>query len=413
MLPFDSEKSAAPREPKSSRRLGRAPLAAALGLGLALGVGAIGAGCGKTQGSGGAGGFGEGGSGSGNGHPASTGAAGGLSGGGFNPATGSSTGSGADPDAACATSSSEASLIPVAMYIMFDDSGSMSQNNKWNDASAALNAFFADPGSAGLKVALRFFPDGACSDNQCDANACATPAVAMGALTAESAPQDAQEQFLTDVTNAHGPTNGGGTPLYSALEGAEQFAMSYQSAHPDEKAVVILVTDGAPNGCDNNVNDIAQWASQANMQAGILTFAVGLQGSNTQAMNQFAQAGGTGQAFFIGTGTDAEQQLLMALQAIRGQSVSCDFTLPSMDSHGDPIDPSKVNVDYTPGSGGMDETFPQVPNAAACGNGDGWYYDNPQAPTKITLCPHTCQTVQADAGAKIQIIFGCATKVPS
>ena len=71
----------------------------------------------------------------------------------------SGDGSTIDPDAACATASEEATLVPVNMIIMFDRSGSMDQSNKWPNATSALTAFFEDPGTAGLRIALRFFPD--------------------------------------------------------------------------------------------------------------------------------------------------------------------------------------------------------------------------------------------------------------
>src|SRR5438094_799735 len=62
-------------------------------------------------------------------------------------------------DAACAVGSAEATFSPVNMFVTFDKSGSMSQNNKWTDATTAFIAFFRDPGTAGLRVAFRFFPD--------------------------------------------------------------------------------------------------------------------------------------------------------------------------------------------------------------------------------------------------------------
>jgi hypothetical protein len=77
-------------------------------------------------------------------------------------------------------------------------------------------------------------------------------------------------------------------------------------------------------------------------------------------------------------------------------------------SNGQEIDPTKVNVEYTPG-GGMPQTLGQVQDEAHCTNG-GWYYDDPVAPTTITLCPETCQVIQADDQAKIRIVLGCATK---
>ena len=45
----------------------------------------------------------------------------------------------------------------------------------------------------------------------------------------------------------------------------------------------------------------------------------------------------------------------------------------------------------------------------------GWYYDvDPKAgtPTKIVVCPRTCDTLQASRGASIEIKLGCATVAP-
>ena len=92
------------------------------------------------------------------------------------------------------------------MLVMMDDSGSMSDNNKWNQAAGAMKAFFADPAAAGLRVGLRLFPSNeptmGCWDTVCDMNqataitACSTPLVDIAALTAAPAPADAQEAKL-------------------------------------------------------------------------------------------------------------------------------------------------------------------------------------------------------------------------
>ncbi|HEY4122854.1 MAG TPA: vWA domain-containing protein [Byssovorax sp.] len=323
-----------------------------------------------------------------------------------------STSSGTDPDAACAATTAQATLIPVNMYIMFDDSGSMAQDNKWTDASAALKAFFGDPATAGLRVALRFFPDGDCDNSACSIDACATAEVNLAALTADPAPTDTQEQALDDAVDSHGPAGGGGTPLSAALQGAENFAIAYQTANPTEKAVVILVTDGAPNGCDEDPNDIAGIAATAFASNGILTYSVGLEGSNETLMNSIATSGSTSAAFFIGTGSDATTQLVTALTAIEKSQVTCTFAMPMSDDMGNPVDPSKVNVEYTPGGSTMPEDFGKVTNAAACGmSTTGWYYDDNMNPTTITLCPDACTVVQADSGAKIQVLAGCDTVI--
>jgi len=317
----------------------------------------------------------------------------------------SSTGSGViDPDAACATSNSQATLVPVNMFIMFDKSGSMNDNGKWPACTAALKAFFQDPATAGLRVALRFFPDDGCDDVDCSIDACSQPLVALGPLTVDPAPTDAQEQALVSAVDSKGPD--GHTPMFAALGGAEQWAAGYLAAHPTEKVVVVLVTDGEPHGCDEDIDHIAQLAGDG-LGNGVYTYAVGLEGSNEAQMNQIAQAGGTMQGIFIGNG-NAQAELLAALKAIQGSQVACAFQVPTP-PNGETLDPKLVNVNYTPG-GGMTTTLGQVPSAADCGPAGGWYYDNPTNPTTITLCPATCAVVQGDDQAKLDILFGCSTQ---
>ncbi|WP_169796459.1 vWA domain-containing protein [Chondromyces crocatus] len=306
----------------------------------------------------------------------------------------------------CATSSDAATLVPLNMIIMFDRSGSMQSNNKWNSSTAALRAFIQSPEASGLRVALRFFPGTGCTGSSCNVNVCAQPAVDAAPLTSESAPTDAQEQLLISAITSETP-NGGDTPIFAALSGATLWAKNYVAANPTEKAVVILVTDGEPNGCNQNSNAIAGIAEEAFTSAGIYTYAVGLQGSAPNLMNLIADRGGTGQGIFIGAGANAEQELLLALQAIQGSQLACDFQMPQSND-GQMINPNQINVVYT-SEGGNEQIIGQVSSESACGANGGWYYDNPQNPATITLCPTTCQTAQGDNSGGIRIIVGCDT----
>lgn len=302
----------------------------------------------------------------------------------------------------CAATSFEAEAVPLTLFIAFDKSGSMGENNKWNDASTALKAFIQDPSTAGIEVALRFFPLGACNEGECNVSACSTPDVDVGALTAESAPADAQEQALVSTINLVNPS--GGTPMSAALEGARNWASDYRVMHQDKKVAIILVTDGIPMGC-GSINDVANIAADAFSQD-IVTYAVGLQGSQMGDMNQVAQAGGSMQAYFIGNG-NAEQDLLLALQDIRGKSIGCELTLPET-MGGEEIDPSQVNVVFTP-SNGAPQTLGNVADESLCTSAQGWYYDDPANPTKIMLCPAACDLVSGDTTGKLDIQLGCAT----
>ena len=325
---------------------------------------------------------------------------------------GPSAGSGPlDPDAACGVGAENASLAPLNMFVMFDDSRSMDMNNKWVQATTALKSFFGDPATAGLRAALRLFPNDSpmsgCNQTDCSVPACTAMQVPLAALTAAAAPADTQEAALATALSGN-TASGGGTPLSAALAGAEQAAILYQAAHKDEKTVVVLVTDGAPRGCNEDITAIAQLAADAKLSNGLLTYAIGLEGSNESDMDSIALSGGTTKGFFIGTSTNAQSDLLAALSAIRGKNLACDFPMPTA-KPGVSVDPSKINVNFTPG-GGAQTTLLQVPSQAECAQGDTWYYDNPSNPTRIFLCPHICDAARADASAKLQILLGCATQ---
>jgi hypothetical protein len=55
--------------------------------------------------------------------------------------------------------------------------------------------------------------------------------------------------------------------------------------------------------------------------------------------------------------------------------------------------------------------LPKKNDASACDPvSGGWYYDNNASPTKIILCPASCQMVQADQNGKVDILLGCASE---
>jgi hypothetical protein len=328
---------------------------------------------------------------------------------------------------ACATGTASAKLSNVRMLVMFDRSTSMNDEadetagaTRWDLASSALNSFFADPAAGGLQVALRFFPHdlpaAGCNDDACDVSACAQPIVPLGTLAAE--PADAHEAALVAasvlaIPPARGPGQGNnvgsqGTPISAALGGALSWAAAQRSAAPEENAVVVLVTDGQPNGCEEEITTIAGLAQDAFTTSGIRTYAIGLTGSQESDMDAIAAAGGTTKGIFISDGATAKQDLLNALGAIRGSVLDCDFELPKADN-GMQVDPSKVNVKYTP-AGGTQMTLGRVPDATGCGTAPGWYYDNELNPTRILLCPASCNTASVEVDATLEVLLGCVTE---
>lgn len=307
-------------------------------------------------------------------------------------------------DSACAKSTDEAKNVPLDLYIMFDRSGSMA-GPKWSQSTAALQGFFESPKNAGIGVALRFFPDSGCDGTKCSVSACATPKVPLGYLTELSAPTDTHEQALFDAFVGLDPF--GGTPLSVALEGAVVWAKDTLAANPGHKAVIVLVTDGEPTDCNKDGNALVKTAKAAYESAGVVTFALGLEGASKSLLDQIAAAGGTGNGIIIGT-ENAKEELLAALDGIRDKQVACDYAIPESTT-GEAVDTSQVNVLYYPGNGSPKQTLGQVPAATECGDKIAWYYDNPAAPQKIKFCPAACSLVQPDTKAAIQIVLGCNT----
>ncbi len=389
-------------------------------------------------------------------------------------ATGGTSGS-SDPDAACASSTATAMLKTVNMMIMFDRSGSMNlcgdstesggppcadpdtKSTRWLLTSKALANFVKDPQAADLRVALRFFPDDnptpgcdgyadqgtmtggmgmgfggapggvagspagtAGAGPNCDANACTQPLVDIGPLTADAAPMDAQEQKILDAIQSSTPpdsttvTRNPGTPTSPALQGAANWATAYAAAHPNEKTVIVLITDGNPSGCDTNPTNIANIAATANT-AGVSTYVIGVGGFNSTVLNQIAAAGGTKTAFTVSASMDSSTELLSQLVAIKGQALKCELDVPKSDTAGKEIDPNFIQVAYETGPDGMRMTTDLgfVTGADKCGAAPekDWYFDNPTAPTQIILCPAACDSIKADQTASLGITADCKTHV--
>jgi hypothetical protein len=75
---------------------------------------------------------------------------------------------------------------------------------------------------------------------------------------------------------------------------------------------------------------------------------------------------------------------------------------------GGPVDPDRVEFEYTPSQGGGVHKLQRANDASSCGADGGWYYDDNDQPTKLVLCPSTCAMVQADPEPQLDILIACA-----
>jgi hypothetical protein len=315
---------------------------------------------------------------------------------------------------------------PLDIYVMFDQSCSMScpaeqagpglccmggPNQRIDQVRKAMNDFLSNDKSAGIGVGIGYFgyfPTGSASCNPADYAQAAVPIAAL--------PGNAKAL----ETSLAGAIPTGETPTGAAIRGACQYATSWKGKNPGRQVVILLVTDGMPEApvsrnCKPTLADAETAARDCASQNGVATYVLGV-GANLENLKNIAQAGGTDHAYLAGT-KDVSTTVLDALNQIRdGAQVPCKFKVPPPPS-GQTLNPALVNVTYED-TGGGSHLVPSAGSADNCASG-GWYYDNPQNPTSLSLCPSSCDTVTAaliaaavlHTGSKLNIEYGCSTVV--
>ena len=342
-------------------------------------------------------------------------------------------GTGDGGTSACAAENFPGELAPLDIYVMLDQSSSMSDSGKWSSVINALTTFAQSPESNGIGVGIQYFPvpptspiPGACT-TQADCGLYGPCLPGFNACGGSFAPDtscdpldyDEAEVAIAELPgvsgafvgslNAHSPT-GAATPTEPAMIGAASYATAWAAANPTHLTFIVFATDGEPTGCTtNSVNGTAAAAQgAASASPPVKTFVVGV-GSELGSLNQIAIAGGTNNAFLVDTGGDVTQQFIDKLNEIRALG-ACSFLIPVPES-GTP-DFGKVNVALVdPNDPNNSGTIFQVPNEGACDPVEGgWYYDDPNNPTVILLCPATCDEVKL-SDWDIQVLLGCTTVV--
>jgi hypothetical protein len=309
-------------------------------------------------------------------------------------------------DAACAAEHAKAEQLPLDLYIMVDRSGSMDDYNsptKWEKQSTALNAFFNDPGSAGLFIAMRFFPIGSemnmGSDSQCTGSGYVKPLVDWGELPGLA-------PTLSQAISSTGP-DGYFTPTQAALHGVLEGAKQRQIAEPLHIVAAVFASDGEPccGDCPCEANScIGQIAADyANGSPPIKTFAIAADTAAMGVLTSIAQQGGTNAPF---NASGSAQQFIDALNAIRGSLLACEYKVPVPEAG--TVNPQLVQVQFTPTGATDPISIPRVDGVNQCGNNPGWYYDDNNNPSKLVFCPATCSMVQNDQDGKLDILLGCS-----
>jgi hypothetical protein len=309
---------------------------------------------------------------------------------------------------ACVGVGSEAEPVPVDLFIMMDRSDSMANlvpgtdQMRWDALRDAVQAFVdATTEDDDIRAGIGFFGRTGGNDEalDCDVLHYAAPEVELGSLAEVGA----------DLVGAMTDTFPAGlTPTAPALTGALEYAASFAEDNPDRAAFVVLVTDGYPTQCEpNTIAGIADIAENARMtEPNVRTYVIGLDAGFN--LDTIAIAGGTNQAFLVDE-TNISDSFVQALRNASNARLACEYSIPPPPSGSEVVDFTEVQVTYTTAEAETEE-IPHIADLEACArnaNG-GWYYDNPDDPTRIKVCPCTCTRFQA---GRVDVRLGCKPKI--
>lgn len=338
-----------------------------------------------------------------------------------------------EPEEACARSEFLAEPLPVDLYVMLDRSGSMNipmslppategdcnvgdpTVSRWCYTLNALDGFFTSGDADETGVALQFFPNGSCSEtppighNCCEGGACcgggpdSVPAVPLDVLSANRG-------ALVDALNAQSPA-GVTTPIEAALRGIAAWTRANKTAL--RSMAGLLITDGEPTGCSNNPELLSAIVAQHLADTGIPTFVLGMDGAKFAPLEAIAEAGGVAShsdycpsgvlpchVYNVANGDPTA--FAKALEQIKGAVVQCRFAVPRSDSG--VIDPRNMEVLYRHDSG--QEVLTRAGSPEECVAG-GYYFDNNEAPTEVSLCPEACAQLRSAQASEVILSVDC------
>ena len=342
----------------------------------------------------------------------------------------------ADVDAignsACAGWTTEGEALPAVLQLVVDVSGSMEDaapgggGSKWEVTREALRAAIAGLPDSVL-VGVLYYPnqDTGSSDTPRNVSECVNVSemVPIGVLGANG--QRAVVDGSLDQANT-----GSLTPTHDAYRYA--LAMSLLPFRTQLRKFMLLITDGAPTmarDCVGDTGNVTDAPTQpiideiaGAFSAGIRTFLIGSPGSEESSesnsdmrpwLSRAAMEGGTAATGCQEMGPnfchmdmtqepDFAQALADGLRSVVGQVVdSCSFAIPTPPA-GQTVNPNQTNLIITWSNGDSSLILPD-------GIGDcseGWQFTGTD---QVTLCAASCDAIKADAGARVQLTFGCRT----
>jgi len=335
-------------------------------------------------------------------------------------------------NSACAGWMAEGEALPAVLQLVVDVSGSMEDpppgggSSKWDITREALRTAIAGlPDSVSIGVLYYPNQDTGSSDTPRNVSECVNvsemvPISVLGATGHRALVDGSLDQANT----------GSLTPTHDAYRYA--LAMGLMAYQTNLRKFMLLITDGAPTmaqDCVGDSNNVTDAPTQPIIDeiagayaVGISTFLIGSPGSEQSSesnsdmrpwLSRAAIVGGTAASGCQEAGPnfchmdmtqepDFAQALANGLRAVVGQVVdSCTFAIPTPPA-GQTVNPNQTNLVITWSNGDASLILPD-------GIGDcseGWQFTGTD---QVTLCAASCDAIKADAGARVQLTFGCRT----
>lgn len=318
----------------------------------------------------------------------------------------------------CRAVSAESTIepIPVDIIIAIDNSGSMSEEAA--EVRANINTFAEIIAASGLdyRVVLISTPAGS-------RGVCVPPPLGSGAPDCISGPDGRLLALHVTVASRNAPD------IVLA-----QYPMYRDFLRPEAAKVFIWITDDESNAytADSFRTALAALDPPGMFDRSIHNAIVGYYG-DTAATWGTSSAGSCGSLARVGATymrlatciTNAGDPIPdclpgrtarvcetdwrpifeeIAMGVVAGVPVVCDFEVPEPPM-GSMLDLGMIGVTWRSGDV-VRAMLDRVDGLGAC-TGNGWYFDDPVAPTRIHLCPDVCRDVQADPDAQMDIALGC------
>ena len=239
---------------------------------------------------------------------------------------------------------------------------------------------------------------------------------------------------------------GGYTPTYNAWDSGYDTVYNWPApaGYETSPRYIVLITDGIPTVLRDGLNvqnPISQdeYDGQLDLirqkqiaKPGVKTFVVGVVGSeNPQGasydplfmLSQLAVIGGTAPAgcvpksgtpagttvdprgtychFDLSQAADFATALTNSLGTIAQSVVSCDYAVPAAPA-GKTIDPDAIVLEYMHGDG----TYSLILQNTSATCDKGWQFTD-ATDAQIHICGVTCDEIQSDAAAQLNLVFGC------